>query len=207
MAHQSGGGSSIVKWVVLAGGAYVGYNYLVSSGMWAQWFGPSSTPGGGGLTIPAANFPGSSIVPPQPTPPQNTTPASSTTPLSPAALASLQSQIQAAAGAGVTALDPDQWAYYYAQVRGLTGGISGLQMSAILAALNLTPATRAQTVSLAAFLGSLPAAGLSGLGATSRLAFLPIPAQAAVLRAIAERKRSTAGNYLRAGTPMLRGAA
>jgi len=48
--ENPGGGNQIITLLIVAGGAYLAYNYLVSSGMWAQWFGGAAATGtGGGL--------------------------------------------------------------------------------------------------------------------------------------------------------------
>ena len=45
--HENPGGSSeIVTLLIVAGGAYLAYNYLQSSGLWAQWFGGAAATGG-----------------------------------------------------------------------------------------------------------------------------------------------------------------
>lgn len=37
--NPKGGSGEIITLLIVAGGAYLAYNYLVSSGMWGQWFG------------------------------------------------------------------------------------------------------------------------------------------------------------------------
>jgi hypothetical protein len=44
----------LVKYALLLGGGYMLYNYLVQSGMWAQWFGPAA--GGGLMPVGAGNL-------------------------------------------------------------------------------------------------------------------------------------------------------
>lgn len=46
--EENPGGSNIVSLVVIGAVAYFGYQYLVSSGLWAQWFG-GAAPAAGGL--------------------------------------------------------------------------------------------------------------------------------------------------------------
>jgi len=41
------GGGEIITLLIVAGGAYLAYNYLQSSGLWAEWFGGAATSAGG----------------------------------------------------------------------------------------------------------------------------------------------------------------
>lgn len=54
MKHEEnpGGSSNIITLVILGVGGYFLYNYLVSSGMWAQWFGGAATNASG---LPSIN--------------------------------------------------------------------------------------------------------------------------------------------------------
>jgi hypothetical protein len=85
MASNSGG--SIIKIGLLAGGAYL---------IWKEFF-SSSTPA---VTQPGAP-PAGGDTPPPPPPPYQYTPPSTV------------QALQNAAGAGVTVLNADQWAYYW----------------------------------------------------------------------------------------------
>lgn len=50
--EENPGGSSIVTLLIVGAIGYVGYQYLVSSGMWAQWFGGAAPAGtGSGVNI------------------------------------------------------------------------------------------------------------------------------------------------------------
>lgn len=44
--QNPGGSSEVVTLLIVAGGAYLAYTYLQSSGLWAQWFGGAATTGG-----------------------------------------------------------------------------------------------------------------------------------------------------------------
>lgn len=146
--NPSGSMGEIIKYAVLAAVAYYGYQYLVSSGMWAQWFGGTPLP-----QLPAA---GGTVVQPG----QNVVPI--TVPVNTSAL---QNQL-AAAGAAFTANtgqspNVDQWVYYYQQAKGVT--LSGPQVESLIQTLGLNDASRATTITLAQFMGALGHVGLGSI--------------------------------------------
>ena len=108
---------------VLIGGAvvYLIYEYLKSSGLWAQWFGGTVAP-----SLPAgpANV---NITPPvnvSVTPPPATT-TTTTPPANPPQYSTLEQNvlnaaISANAGSPSMQLNADQWNYYWSQVSGIT---------------------------------------------------------------------------------------
>lgn len=151
----------IIKLLIFGVGGYVLYQYLVSSGLWAQWFGggaasatgavaATSGPGitsGGGTTVPTTG-------------PVTTTPPPSSN------NNALQSQLQNYANqfmtnTGAQGLNVDQWVFYYQTVRNTT--LSGGQVEAIIQALGLTDATRGTLVTVSQFLTALGSTGLSGI--------------------------------------------
>lgn len=147
MTNPKGGMGDIVKVAIMAAIAYYGYQYLVKSGMWAQWLGGAALPQlpAGGTTVQS----GQNVVPI--TVPVNTS--------------NLQNQL-AAAGAAYTAntgqgLNVDQWVYYYQQAKGVT--LSGPQVESLIQTLGLNDASRATIISLPQFMGALGHVGLGSI--------------------------------------------
>lgn len=150
MTNPKGMGD-IVKLAIMAAVAYYGYQYLVSSGLWAQWFGGAPLPqlpaaGGGGTT---AVQPGQNVVP-------ITVPVNTST---------LRNQL-AAAGAQYTAntglpLNVDQWVYYYQQAKGVT--LSGGQVDTLIQTLGLTNASRGTAITVDQFMAALGHVGLGSI--------------------------------------------
>lgn len=193
---------TMIKWALLLGGGFWLYETLMQ---------PQT-----------AGLPNSGV--PAVLPPTNTTPATSTTATNSASLAAIRSQLQNLATAwlganpGVPGLDTDQWSYFYAQLRGVP--FPDWPNQAILNSLNipLTAPGRNQVITVDQYLNSAAAAGLSGyrggLGLAPVIRFsnrrrsvtLPLstPAIAAIARASIARRGA---NYVRPGTPMVRGRA
>lgn len=205
---------NIIKIGLIAGGAYLGYNYLVQSGMWAQWFGggvsPQPAPGGSGGAIPFAPIqntttPASTTT--GPPAPVGTAPAPVPLPVTP----TIQQQLANRGAAAGGLLNVDQWVYYYQQITGKI--LSGEQVGGILAATGQSGSSREKRIPVGDFLAALPMAGLSGLGLDPRRRLaggrvpkvLTIPAAAAIARAqLARRGARLPANYLPAFTPMVR---
>lgn len=188
MARNSGGGmGGLLKIALIGGAGYLGYNYLVNSGMWASWFGGSTT------AIPPQSLP--ITTPASSTTPASTTPASAGSP-APAPLAPVsRAALIAAAGGPAATLTVDQWLYYYQQITGAQ--VTGGQASLILGATNQTSANRGALITVDQFLAALPTAGLSGFsGAVPRLARASWGAKTPL--------RALPANYVRRGTPMHR---
>jgi hypothetical protein len=186
MARSDGGGmGGLLKIALVGGGAWFGYNYLVNSGLWAQWFGgaPASSPP---PTPPATPTPATSMAPPPSTMPISLTPA----PLAPVSRDAL---IAAAGGPAVT-LDVDQWVYYYSKITGQQ--VSGAQVLTLLTTTGQSASDRAKAITVDQFLAALPTAGLSGFGALPRLARASWGARTPA--------RALPPNYVRRGAPMIR---
>jgi hypothetical protein len=187
--HSSGGGlGGIVKIGLIGGAAYFGYNYLVNSGLWAEWF-------GGSAAIPPATVPINTPASSSTTPPATSTPPAATTP-PPAPLAPVsRTALIAAAGGPAVTLDVDQWVYYYQQLTGTQ--VTGGQVNTLLGATNQTAANRGALLSVDQFLAALPTAGLSGFGAAR-----PVLARASW--GARTPARALPPNYVRRGAPMIR---
>jgi hypothetical protein len=183
---------SIIKLAIMAAIAYFGYEYLVRSGLWAQWFGgaaqPQPQPTAGGIqTMPGYN-PAQAALPapiqPSPSPIQLSQPPAS------AISAAVQAQLQAsanqylanmqAAGTPKSGLDVDNWLYYYqVLVHGAnpnnlsTFPITGAQAATVFNALGINyndPTARVTPVTLPQFAAAMSRAGVSGVGA-----IIPVP--------------------------------
>lgn len=161
---------SIIKLAILAAVAYFGYEYLVRSGLWAQWFGGATLPASGGTTA---------------LPPVGTTLQLPAPPQAPAISAAVQSQLQTSAN-GYLAANPgkqmttDLWLYYYqilvhgANPNNLaTFPITGAQAATVFNALGINyndPTQRVTPVTLPQFIAAMSHAGVSGLSA-----IIPVP--------------------------------
>jgi hypothetical protein len=197
MARPDGGMGGIVKIALIGGAGWFGYNYLVNSGLWGQWFGgaaaSSALPAGSTGSIVSGDGSGSSSAPPASSsaPPPPPAPA----PLVPVSRAAL---IAAAGGPGVTE-NVDQWVYYYSQVSGVP--VTGGQVNTMLGATNQSATNRDARLTVDQFLAVLPVAGLSGFGAAPRR-LVPITARAAW--GARTPARALPPNYVRRGAPMNR---
>lgn len=130
----------IIKVAIMAAIAYYGYQYLVSSGLWAQWFGGAAPPqptGGSGGAIATSSGPSAAV--------------------------QQQLATMGAAYKTNTGSDPnvDSWVYYYQQAKGIT--LSGGQVDNLITALGLNSATRATPIPLSAFVAAMAHVGLSGI--------------------------------------------
>jgi hypothetical protein len=209
--HSSGGGlGGIVKIGLIGGAAYFGYNYLVNSGLWAEWFGGSAAAAIPPATVPINTPASSSTTPPassSTTPPAATAPPPATTvqsvgsalgqALNAAAIQYLGNMIAAGTPAPGGGLTVDQWAYYYGQIRGLT--LSASQVESLIQAAGLTDATRSTIISLATFLGALGSVGLSGYRGVGA-----VPVLARASWGARTPARALPPNYVRRGAPMIR---
>lgn len=192
MARDSGLGG-VLKIALVGGAGYFGYNYLVNSGLWAQWFGPAVP--AGSVTPPAS----SSVTPPVAVTPGGITPPVSAPPAPPIttfAPVSRTALIAAAGGPGVP-LNVDQWVYYYSKITGQQ--VTGSQVNTLLVATNQSATDRGALLTADQFLAVLPTAGLSGFGAVRRPVLLARAAWGAKTPA-----RALAPNYVRRGAPMIR---
>lgn len=129
--------SDVIKWVLLAGGAYLVYTEFFAT--------PAAA-----AAAPAAGSSGST---PPPAPPSYTYTPPSTV-----------QQLQNAAGSGVTVLDADEWAYYWQQIG--KAAIDPTVFGAIFFPQG-RPANPAQnpTMNASQFLAAIATKGLSGRGA------------------------------------------
>lgn len=127
--------SNALTWVLLAGAAYVAYEYFLAPASTVTTGGGSGTPP---VTTPPATTPVVAYVPP-----------------------TQAQQLQTAAGSGVTVLNADQWGYYWSQL-GLPA-VDGTQWNNVFFP-NGRPASgaAAPTMTAAAYVAALQGAGLAG---------------------------------------------
>ena len=173
--------NDMIKYLAIAGGAYLVYWYLTnynSTGAvsaanpvsyWHSWFGAATpvpapgtavsqvaTPGGPTTGLPTTMTPVAAQPNPQPvlTQPVNTPPVAApvNTQVRQSILAASANDPAVSGGYAI----PDVWSYYWQKVTGTT--ITPTQFSAMIQG-NRAP------MSLDQFLATLPAAGLSGIGA------------------------------------------
>lgn len=194
MARDSGGIGGVVKIGLVGVAGWFGYNYLVNSGLWGQWFGGAPSAGSSQLPTPPAPAAPAPAAPAAPAPAPAAPPLAptATTPVSRAAL------IAAAGGPGIL-LDVDQWVYYYNQQKPPTLQVTGAQVNTLLNATGGSATNRAAQITVDQFLAVLPTAGLSGLGAPVRRPILARAAWGAKTPA-----RALPPNYVRRGAPMIR---
>ena len=161
---------TIIKMLVVAGGAYALYWYLQSSGLWAQWFGGAAAPVQPGIA-PVTTLP-TNILATQTSQPV----ASSGTP---AAIPGSYSQAAAVmtAAAGTPTYNFDQWSYYWQNTPafsgapaglGSSGSISGNVIAAMIAAGVGNRAALITAPQWVALLWQQQQAGVSGLGMFAR---------------------------------------
>jgi hypothetical protein len=149
MAQSSG-----LTWVLLAGAAYIAYEYLFSTPAVAST--PASIPP---ATTPATPVgPAVSYVPP-----------------------SLTTQLQTLAGPGVTTLDADQWNYYYTTAPPQGLGQTGPANFTIIFFPNGRPSDPSQNPQMTAaqFVAAIGNPGLSGLNGRGWARAIPVPAMQA----------------------------
>jgi hypothetical protein len=169
--------SDVIKWVLLAGGAYLIYSefFATPAASAAPAAGSGSSGSGSGSGSGSSSGAPSYVY----TPP------------------STVQQLQNAAGAGVTVLDADQWAYYWTNTLGKTA-IDPTAFGAIFFP-NGRPSDPAQnpTMNASQFLAAIATKGISGLrgglGAATPL-WLPV----VVTPGGAQRRRRS--NYIRRST-------
>jgi hypothetical protein len=163
--EENPGGSNILTLAIIGVVGYVGYQYLISSGLWAQWFGgsvaphplPPQTQPPSTATTPPGYIPQPVAMPPQPQlPPPQTTPVTS----------ALATQLQAAgaqfmSSTGAQGLNIDQWVFYYQTIKGVT--LTGAQVESLILHAGLSDATRGTIIPLATFVNALTGSGLSGI--------------------------------------------
>ena len=150
MAQSSG-----LTWVLLAGAAYIAYEYFFSTPAVA-----AAAPATGTATTTTTTPPASTVsyVPP-----------------------SLTQQLQTLAGPGVTSLDADQWNYYYtsAAPQGLAQpAISNFDTIFFPNGRPSDPSQNPQ-MTAAQFVAALGNPGLSGLNGRGWARAIPVPAMAA----------------------------
>lgn len=152
MAQSSGPG--IMEILLLGGAAYVAYQFFTVSTVPAA----TTTPASGGA------------------PPATTPPASTTTPPVTYVPPTLTQQLQTLAGAGVTALNADQWNYYLTQPspQGLAQP-GNSNFTQIFFPSGRPPAgTSEPTMTAAQFVAAIGNPGLSGYQGYKRA--IPVPA-------------------------------
>lgn len=158
----------IVKYLLIAAGAYLVWEYVISPMMNA----PAAAPAAGTSTSTSSTGTDttsgtttSSGAPPPPgggkltgsLPPVNTQISAPQT---------LQALLTAAAGNPQFGLNVDQWSYYYAQLPGRTS-IPANTFNTIMSNLDITNATRSTAlIDAQQFVGALSSVGLSGVGQT-----------------------------------------
>ena len=162
---------TMIKFLVVAGGAYALYWYLQSSGLWAQWFGgavASVQPG----VAPVTTLP-TNIVSTQASQPVSTSGSSAAVPAS-----YLQAASTMTMSAGSTAQNFDDWSYYwqnnpaYAGAPagyGSSGSISPTMIDAMIAAGGGNRAALITAQQWVALLWQQQQAGVSGLGMFARV--------------------------------------
>ena len=149
MAQSNG-----LTWVLLAGAAYVAYEYLFAA--------PATVPAGASSTT---------------APPSTTT----TTPPVSYVPPSLTQQLQTLAGPGVTSLDADQWNYYYTTAAPQGLGQPAVSNFMTIFFPNGRPSDPSQNPQMTAaqFVAAIGNPGLSGLNGRGWARAIPVPAMAA----------------------------
>lgn len=149
----------IVKYLLIAAGAYLVWEYVISP-MLATPAAAGTAPAGTGAAAPAAT----TTTTTQTTQPPATT--NTTTQIS--TPAALQTLLATAANNPQFGLTADLWSYYYAQLPNRTA-IPAATFSTMLTNLDITDATRSTAmISAQQFVGALNSVGLSGVGQTTK---------------------------------------
>lgn len=142
----------IVKYLLIAAGAYLVWEYVISPMM----------------TAPAVPTPAPAPAATTTTTTQTTQPPAANTTTQISTPAALQTLLATAANNPQFGLTADQWSYYYAQLPNRTA-IPAATFSTILNNLDITDATRSTAmISAQQFVGALNSVGLSGVGQTAK---------------------------------------
>lgn len=154
MAQSSG-----ITWVLIAGAAYIAYEYFIA---------PAAATTTTGTTPPATTTG---------TTPVTSTPAPGVAYVAP----SLTQQLATLAGPGVTSLNADQWNYYYTSATPQGLGQSAIANFNTIFFPNGRPADSTQNPQMTAaqFVAAIGNPGLSGLSGRGYTRVIPVPAMMA----------------------------